>query len=303
MAQIIRLKRGLETDRQSITPSLGEIIYTTDNTEVFIGDGLTPGGVELGYLNKRTGGTIANLTITGNLTVNGTTTTVNSNDVTIGDATIYLNSDLAEDAIPSEDAGLIVNRGIETDTAIYWDETNENWSVINADGSNDRILTTADSMLKSISADSGSFSSTSHEDTFNIYGDSVITTTIVGDTLNIDHDFVPRSDSSSDHTAIASSTFDVIDSIDTTDEGHITGINLKTITMPAGYTGETIPVSQGGTGVETFTQNGVIYGNGTEDLQATSVGAWDAANGVGQLLSVDESGAPTWTDTIDGGTF
>ena len=58
MAQTIKLKRGLETNRSSITPVAGELIYTTDNLEVFFGDGAVLGGTEIGYLNTRTGGSV-----------------------------------------------------------------------------------------------------------------------------------------------------------------------------------------------------------------------------------------------------
>ena len=69
MSQTIKLKRGLEQSRPSITPLAGELIYTTDNLEVFFGDGSAAGGAEIGYLNTRTGGTV-----NGKTTVNSTLT-------------------------------------------------------------------------------------------------------------------------------------------------------------------------------------------------------------------------------------
>jgi hypothetical protein len=39
-----KLRRGLETDRLSITPAEGEPIYTTDEKKLYIGDGSTVGG-------------------------------------------------------------------------------------------------------------------------------------------------------------------------------------------------------------------------------------------------------------------
>jgi hypothetical protein len=44
----LRLRRGTEADRTSITPVQGEPIYTTDTKKLFIGDGTTAGGVEVG---------------------------------------------------------------------------------------------------------------------------------------------------------------------------------------------------------------------------------------------------------------
>lgn len=40
----IKVKRGLEANRSVVTPLEGELIYTTDNKELFIGDGTTAGG-------------------------------------------------------------------------------------------------------------------------------------------------------------------------------------------------------------------------------------------------------------------
>lgn len=40
----LKIRRGLEADRLSITPDGGEFIYTTDTLKVYIGDGVTAGG-------------------------------------------------------------------------------------------------------------------------------------------------------------------------------------------------------------------------------------------------------------------
>lgn len=40
----LKIRRGLEADRSGITPAEGEIIYTTDQKRLFVGDGTTPGG-------------------------------------------------------------------------------------------------------------------------------------------------------------------------------------------------------------------------------------------------------------------
>ena len=68
-----------------------------------------------------------NLVVSGDLTVSGTTTTVNSNEVNIGDAMILLNSDIDASTPPSEDAGIEVKRGTQANKKFYWDETNDRW--------------------------------------------------------------------------------------------------------------------------------------------------------------------------------
>ena len=79
------------------------------------------------------------LVIAGNLTVQGATTTVNSNTVAIGDSIMTLNSD--ETGTPSANAGLEVERGNATNVSFLWNETNDNWTV--SDGSATSVLLTA----------------------------------------------------------------------------------------------------------------------------------------------------------------
>lgn len=59
--------------------------------------------------------------------------------------------------------------------------------------------------------------------------------TIGGDGVTINHDNTTRSDSTSAATASYGGTFTVVDSVTTNATGHITAINVKTITMPAQY--------------------------------------------------------------------
>jgi hypothetical protein len=76
---------------------------------------------------------------------------------------------------------------------------------------------------------------------------------------------------------------------------------LTTGALGTGFT--TVAVPQGGTGAVTFTTNGILYGNSTNAVQVTAAGTYDSVNGVGQFLSVNASGVPTWTDIIDGGEY
>ena len=67
----LRLRRGTEANRTSITPVQGEPIYTTDTKKFFIGDGVTPGGVEF----NGTSGTSGVNGTSGTSGVNGTSGT------------------------------------------------------------------------------------------------------------------------------------------------------------------------------------------------------------------------------------
>jgi len=67
--------------------------------------------------------------IAGDLTVQGTTTTVNSTQVDIGDSVILLNA--LETGTPSSDAGFEIERGTEANKSFIWDETAGKWSLEN----------------------------------------------------------------------------------------------------------------------------------------------------------------------------
>ena len=83
--------------------SIGQAVGTTDNV------------------------TFNDMIVSGDLTVSGTTTTVNSNTVHIGDNIISLNHD--ETGTPSQDAGIEIERGTSTNKTLVWDETNDKWTV------------------------------------------------------------------------------------------------------------------------------------------------------------------------------
>jgi hypothetical protein len=48
MAQKIQIRRGVEAQRASIVPDVGEPLFTTDGKQLFIGDGATAGGLLVG---------------------------------------------------------------------------------------------------------------------------------------------------------------------------------------------------------------------------------------------------------------
>ena len=78
----LKLRRGTEANRTSITPAEGEIIYVTDTKKLYVGDGTTPGGV----LQGGSGGG-------GSLT--GITDNATASVLTLGDANISIDVDLS----------------------------------------------------------------------------------------------------------------------------------------------------------------------------------------------------------------
>ena len=79
--------------------------------------------------------------IRGNLTVTGTTTTVNTETINLADNIILLNSNLADDGT-STDGGIEVKRGTSGNNAsLFWDESAERWTM--HDGTNNFQIPTA----------------------------------------------------------------------------------------------------------------------------------------------------------------
>ena len=73
-------------------------------------------------------GSTASVTIAGDLTVQGTTTTVNTNNLLVEDPLIVLAKNVV--GIPGYDAGLIVERGTNTNTGWFWDEDQDEWAAV-----------------------------------------------------------------------------------------------------------------------------------------------------------------------------
>lgn len=72
-------------------------------------------------------GVTGTVVIAGDLTVTGTTTTVNSTTVEIGDNIILLNKD--EAGAPSADAGFEIERGTSLNVSFLWDEAADKFTV------------------------------------------------------------------------------------------------------------------------------------------------------------------------------
>ena len=98
------------------------------------------------------------------MTVEGTTTTVNSTTVEIGDNILVLNKQLADATAPSTNAGFTVYRGTglgaKASASLLWDETNHYWTVQEGDdAATTSKLMTADNWANSFTGtiDGGTF--------------------------------------------------------------------------------------------------------------------------------------------------
>ena len=116
-------------DGQNITNSAGNDITFANNIKV---DQITTKSTDTNLVlsGNGTGNVTVNddINITGNLTVGGTTTTVNSETINLADNTIVLNSNFTSGS-PTEDAGISISRGGSTAKTFLWDETNDKWTI------------------------------------------------------------------------------------------------------------------------------------------------------------------------------
>ena len=100
------------------------------NTHVQFNDGGALAGESTFTYNKTSNTlSIANVVISGDLTVSGTTTSINTATLEVADNIIELNSDLTNSDSPT-DAGILINRGSQTDAQFLWDENgvNSQWT-------------------------------------------------------------------------------------------------------------------------------------------------------------------------------
>lgn len=64
-----------------------------------------------------------------------------------------------------------------------------------------------------------------------------------------------------------------------------------------------LTVPQGGTGFATAALNGIVYGNNGGALQVTAAAGSNDQTWSNQIMTVTNSGVPTWSSALDGGTF
>ena len=82
----------------------------------------------------------------GNITISGSQTIVNSQVTSLADSVIELNRDAS--GVPSEDAGLQVNRGSSADVQLIWDESEDAWRFTNNGSTYFDIATSTDELAE-----------------------------------------------------------------------------------------------------------------------------------------------------------
>jgi len=187
------------TDTLTITPSTGITIVgnATSDTITITNSGVTglTGTANEVEVSASTGsvtvGLPDNVTIGNNLTVSGTTTTLNTDTLAVEDNIVVLNSNIT--GTPTLDAGIEVERGDYTNAKIFWKESANAWYLATPGDSvaaaSEAVIATGGSVnvFNNFSDGTNIASPDSSDDTFTFTAGTGVTAVIsaAGDSLTI----------------------------------------------------------------------------------------------------------------------
>jgi hypothetical protein len=134
----------------------------------------------------------------------------------------------------------------------------------------------------SLAGDTGSTQTINSGDTVSIVGGTAISTVASAtDTITINHASITRTDTTSTASPAFGATFTAVDSVTSNAQGHITALNLKTVTLPT-------PVNP------TITLTGDVTGSGTTSIATT------IASGAVEFSMIDPAAVVTSSEGIPG---
>ena len=203
------------------------------------------------------------LTVSGDLQVDGTTVTVNTDQVTLDDPIMTLGGDSAPGSDLNKDLGILGrwHNGSAAKTAFFgFDDSTGRFTFVPDATETNAVIS----------------GSTGDIDIAGAYIDNIQ----IGVTSANEID-----------TSTGNLTLDSTGGLTTIDDDlSVTG----TVTLT-----NDLDVTHGGTGVSSFTNNGVLYGDGSNDLDVTA-----ASTAAGAVLQTAASGGvPAFSNIIDGGTY
>ena len=209
--------QNLSSDPSAANSSIGQIYFSTtaDSLKQYVADkegSGNPGWVEVGS-DSVEAGTGIGITFTG-----GNAVVRNTGLVTVLDGT-FIN-------LTKQGGG--DNTQLTADLSATGTASNTTFL------RGDNVWAVVDNYVSwTLTGDSGTPESVSSGETVDIAGGLKITTDIAANrTLNIVHDLQTQTDSTSTGSPAAGSTFTAVDSVTRDTTGHVTGINVKTVTLP-----------------------------------------------------------------------
>ena len=246
--------------------------------------------------------------IKGDLQIDGTTTTVNSASMSVNDPTIELGDPTTPVTLTAEAAGgqavvvvdavdqLQVGDAVSSTTAGI-----PNSTVINGINTGTKAVTLSNNLSQTMAVGSVLVTVSGADDALDRGVKIHYNASGTNQFGFFGYDRTGGADGAGAWTFIENAT----------DNNTVFGVTGNRGTMVVGdlELDTDLQVEFGGTGVSTFTANGIVFGNGTSPMSITAA-ANMASPGTGsdvstsyQVLTVTATGVPVWTDTIDGGTF
>ncbi len=273
------------------------------------------------------------VTVQGNLVVQGTTTTVNSQTLNVGDNIITLNSDWPAGTAPSENAGVEINRGSSSNVSLIWNETSDRWQISSNTTTfgnihstlNDVVLGTDTSgnyvaTISSANGVAGSGTGEGSAPTLYAVGANGITVTSSGinvaagteltsNSTGVHHNDIARTNTTTGNTSPNyAGTFTAVDSITTNARGHVTAVNTKTVTMPSSnnttYTTSTVANTTTNQGLTRLTSSGnantdtVIVGLDEITISSNSTAVYVDHNDITRTNTTDGNTSPNYAGTF-----
>ena len=207
-----------------------------------------------------------NLIVTGNLEIRGTTTTVDTQNLAINDNLIVLNSNHTGAPLSTLRSGLEIERGSATNAKLQYNESTDQWEFTGP--KTGTLAVTDDINAGTITINAGTDLSTGGNFGLNDSANKTVT---------INHANITRTDTTSTDAPTYGGTFEAVTGVTTNARGHVTAIDVSTVTIPASDNTDTVythpnhsgDVTSSGDGATTIGNDKVTYAK-MQNISTTS---------------------------------
>lgn len=283
----------LRTETFTIAPTLNQTKTTLSNNTITVGlatDIIVGGGMTV----------TNNLLVLGDLTVQGTETILNVERLDVQDKTVGVASTSTASNTTADGGGFFVHGGSDGNKEILWSLTNSGFTVNQSwmpSTNNARDLGSASLQWRNIfvdglaELDDVNVSAAATIATLNVTGTGTLATVDINGG-NIDATVVGAA-------VTAAGTFTTLTAGTIVTGGRLDAgeVTFNTLRVTGVSTLASLILSSG------TNTNGVAYFNSSGQLQSTVTPGSGISTSTYILTSLGAASAPTWTDTIDGGTF
>ena len=274
------LNSGITVDRGSEDSAVFQWNETGDYWEAGTKDSLNRLALQDDSANFTSLSVNNDLVVSGNLDIRGTTTTIDTTNLTIEDNLIILNGNQTGTPSTALRSGLEIERGDASNAKFQFNENTDEWEFTGP--KTGTLAVTGDIGNATITLTAGTDLSTGGNFTTNQSGNETIT---------INHADITRTNTTSTASPTYGSTFTAIDSLTTNARGHVTAANTKTVTLPAAYS---LPLATN------TVRGGIELFNNTDQSVAANSVTTTAGRTYGLQLNSANQGVINvpWTDTV-----